>query len=322
MSRCSVRLFSLLFLVPSLAFPKILDRSLVSVNQEIILESDVEKFIKKSRSKSFQELFGGIDEKILSNRETVIQLLIEEKIIDQQVKKLELQASTAEVDGQIKAITKRTGITSAQLAERIRQLGSNMEEYREGIKRQIERKNLIEREIRPTLEISEQQLKHFYTRVNHDSKNEMQYKIAHILIENKGAKTADRAKAVYKELQEKPEDFDKLVKEYSDDTSTHDTGGLLGEFSASALTKEFREIVPKTAVGAITPPIKTRAGFHIIKVLEKHNLDFSHLPKEKRDQIRNQLMSTELEKRMTMWLERKRSEAHIRRIDQSKKPTE
>src|SRR5205823_6178928 len=103
-------------------------------------------------------------EKVLSNKDAIVQLLVEEKLINQQVKKLDLGASDQEVDGQIRAIEKRNGIGQSQLLERLKQLGTTLSEYREGIRRQIERRNLIDREIKPSLEISDEQLRHFYLR--------------------------------------------------------------------------------------------------------------------------------------------------------------
>ena len=125
---------------PLHAATRIIDRTLVVVNDDVILESDVDKFAQKIKSKSFQELFGGVNEKMLKDPEAVLQLLVEEKLINQQVKKLELQASDQEVDGQITAITKRNGISKDQLMSRLKQLGTSLDEYRDGIRRQIEKK--------------------------------------------------------------------------------------------------------------------------------------------------------------------------------------
>ncbi len=297
---------------------KVLDKSVVTVNDEVILQSDVDAFQKKIRSKSFQELFGGVDEKTANDPNKILQLLIEEKIINQQVKKLELSASDQEIDGQIRAIAKRNGITEAQLTDRLKQLGTTMTEYRDGIKRQIERKNLVDREIRPNMEISEEDLRHYYQRNAKPEDSETQFKVAQILIDSApkgGVLAADRAKTVWKEVSAKPSEFEAAAKQYSDDSSNASTGGVLGYFSISQLAKEFRDAVKKTPVGQVTEPIKTAAGFHILKVLETRAGDFASLPKDRRDALQSQMQAEELEKRMGMWLERKKHEAFIRRAD-------
>jgi len=296
---------------------KLIDKTVLTVNEDIILESDITEFQKKIKSKSFQELFGGIDESVAQNRDAILQLLVEEKIINQQVKKLELAASDQEVEGQIRSILKRNGITPAQLQERLKQLGTSMDSYKDGIRRQIERRNLVEREIKPNLEVSDEQLRHYYSRNPSPEDKERQFKIAHILVDAspRGTTTPQmRADAIYKELKDHPEKFDAFVKDSSDDSGTAATGGILGFYTSSQLAKEFRDVVPKTSVGKVTAPIKTSAGYHIVKVLEtRSGGDFSALSKERKEALKNQMMSEELEKRMAMWLERRKNEAFIRK---------
>ena len=305
---------------PLHAATRTIDKTLVVVNDDVILESDVDKFAQKIKSKSFQELFGGVNEKTLKNPEAVLQLLVEEKLINQQVKKLELQASDQEVDGQISAITKRNGISKEQLMSRLKQLGTSLDEYRDGIRRQIERKNLIEREIKPSLEVTDEQLRHFYLRNAKPDEADTQYKIAHILVAKAkgGLSLNERAKKVADEVALHPADFDKLAQEYSDDDTTAAAGGVLGWFSLSQLSKEFRREVPKTPPGTVTVPLKVADGFHIIKVLENRRGDFSTLTKEQKDALRSQMVAQEVENKMSLWLERKKGESYIKRVGQIK----
>jgi parvulin-like peptidyl-prolyl isomerase len=308
-------LISFLFLIsasqPALA-SKVIDRTVVTVNDEVILESDIDRFVTQAKSKSFQELFGGIKEEQIRDRNAVLQILIDEKIINQQVKKLELQANEQEVEGQIKAIEKRNGITRAQLSSRLQQLGTSMAEYKDGLRRQLERRNLIEREIRPTLEISEDQIKNYYARMGGAKESEMQFRIAHIFVDGKKPGAKARAEQVHKEAAKAPENFPAFVKDLSDDSSTIEAGGELGFFTLSSLVSEFKKAVPKTPVGQVTAPIKTSAGFHIVKVLERRTGDFANLPPERRAEISNQMAGAEMERKMALWLERKKREAHIR----------
>jgi len=307
--------FALVLSLNSFSTSKTIDRTLVTINDEPILESDIADFQKKLRSKSFQELFGGIPNDVINDRESALQLLVEERLVNQQVKKLELTASEQEVTGQIKAILKRNGISQTQLMERLQQLGSSLTEYKEGIRRQIERRNLIDREIRPSLEISDEQLRHFYLRNAKPEEMEQEFKLAHILISfkagspNSKAETESRATQIWKQANDKKSDFFQLAKEYSDDSESPE--GVLGYFSISSLSKEFRSVIPKTHVGDVTRPIKMADGLHIVKVLETRSPDFSALPKEKKETLRNQMVGSELEKKMALWIEKKKKESNI-----------
>lgn len=300
----------------SLAKRQLIDRSVITVNDDIILESDIAAFRKKAQSKNFQDLFGGLDPKKLENRDAVLQLLIEEKIIDQQVKKLELSASDQEVDRHIRSILERNGISEAQLKVRLRDLGTTLAEYKEGIKRQIERRNLVEREIKPTMEISDEELRHFMMRTGGGSGTDHRYHLAHILITTAGKKGEERARMVLKEALSKPEDFSKLAKEYSDDQATAETGGDLGMLSTAAMVKEFVGAAKATAPGTVYPEIvKTAGGRHIVKVVEREAVTFADVPEDRKAELRNQLAAQELERKMTLWMERKKGEAHLRRSE-------
>ena len=308
---------SFILLVSTKAFcaAQVLDKTVVTINDEPILESDIDEFQKKIRSKSFQELFGGIPNNVIDNREAALQLLVEERLVNQQVKKLELTASDQEVEAQIKSILKRNNITQSQLADRLKQLGSNLSEYKDGIKRQIERRNLIDREIRPSMEISDEQLRHFYSRSGSPEASEQEFKLAHILIaykkgiDNAESEAQKRATNIYRQAANRKADFSQLVKEYSDDTESVE--GVLGYFSPSSLSREFRNIIPKTAVGDVTKPIKMSDGFHILKLIEIRSPDFTTLSKEKKEQVRNQMVASEMEKKMALWIEKKKKESNI-----------
>lgn len=93
---------------------------------------------------------------------------------------------------------------------------------------------------------------------------------AHILIsmsERSEEEAAEIANTVMGKL-EAGEDFDKLAEQYSDDEGTKGKGGSLGFFARGRMVKPFEEAafaLKDGEVGDISPLIKSRFGFHIIK---------------------------------------------------------
>jgi parvulin-like peptidyl-prolyl isomerase len=87
-----------------------------------------------------------------------------------------------------------------------------------------------------------------------------------------------------------------------------------------SMVTEFRPAAKQTEAGKVFPKlVKTAGGWHIIKVLKSQPMSFSDLPEDKKMLIRNQMAGEELEKKMTSWMEKKKSEAHIRRSDNMEK---
>lgn len=65
------------------------------------------------------------------------------------------------------------------------------------------------------------------------------------------------------------EDFEKLAREFSQDPSAKLNGGDLGYFTALQMVGPFEEAAFSTPVGSISPIVRTRFGYHIIKVKDR-----------------------------------------------------
>jgi len=83
------------------------------------------------------------------------------------------------------------------------------------------------------------------------------------------------------------EDFVQLAKTYSEGP-TRDTGGYLGTFQKEAMVGPFAEKAFSMKAGEISEPVRTRFGWHLIKV-EKVNEASQFSQKEAEDGIRKKL---------------------------------
>lgn len=61
-------------------------------------------------------------------------------------------------------------------------------------------------------------------------------------------------------------DFNEMASKYSEDPSAAQNKGLLGYFSAFQMVYPFEDMTYRTPVGQVSPIIRTRFGYHIIKV--------------------------------------------------------
>ncbi|MGD8888645.1 MAG: SurA N-terminal domain-containing protein, partial [Desulfobacterales bacterium] len=82
------------------------------------------------------------------------------------------------------------------------------------------------------------------------------------------AKAKERIEAVLQKAKD-GQDFAELAKENSEDSSK-DKGGYLGTFKRDAMVKPFSEKAFSMKAGELSDPVRTRFGWHIIKV-EKVN---------------------------------------------------
>ena len=138
----------------------------------------------------------------------------------------------------------------------------SLQQELEGYRRQLANSYLIDKEV------TEKLIEEVYNRSKED------VAISHILFLVRPGTTDEAAKSVYdqaakvKEAIEKGSDFEKMAQQFSDDTSTKERGGKVGYVSAM-LPNGFYELenaVYNTEIGKLAGPIRTDAGYHIIRV--------------------------------------------------------
>jgi len=120
-------------------------------------------------------------------------------------------------------------------------------------------------------DVNEKLLKETYDRMQDD------IHASHILVKvSDNALPKDTLEAYNKILKIrarilKGEDFNKVASEkgISDDPSAKDNGGDLGFFTALQMVYPFESAAYSTKVGDVSMPIRTRYGYHIIKVTER-----------------------------------------------------
>lgn len=136
---------------------------------------------------------------------------------------------------------------------------------------------------KPGIIISDEEIEEYYSGHQEDYQLPETVSARHILFKvekDAGMKTVEAARGKAMEIMEKAragEDFAKLAETYSEGPSKKN-GGQLGDFKREDMVKPFSDKAFAMAVGEISEPVKTRFGWHIIKV-EAHN-DASTSPLE------------------------------------------
>ncbi|MDI6890156.1 MAG: peptidylprolyl isomerase [Thermodesulfovibrionales bacterium] len=122
---------------------------------------------------------------------------------------------------------------------------------------------LLEKEIESKAKVSDQEVKYYYEKHREDFAPVSQLKASHIVV-----KTEKEAKKILERLK-KGEDFAQIAKKNSIDTVSAKNGGDLGFLSRGQMVPEFEAAAVRLKSGEISEPIKTKFGYHIIKVTDK-----------------------------------------------------
>ena len=130
--------------------------------------------------------------------------------------------------------------------------------------------------------VNEPAMRKVYDEAIGQMKKEPEVRARHILVE-----TEDEAKAVAAELK-KGADFAELAKTKSKNPGSAD-GGDLGYFTKDQMVPEFSEVAFKLDKGALSDPVKSQFGWHVIKVEDKRERQPPEFEKVK-DQLENFLV--------------------------------
>jgi peptidyl-prolyl cis-trans isomerase SurA len=102
--------------------------------------------------------------------------------------------------------------------------------------------------------------------------------------------------------------FEDLAREHSQDGSAAQ-GGELGWAAAGSFVPEFEEAIARLSPGALSDPVVTRFGVHLIQLLDRRQVAVD--PKQLREQARNALREQKFQQAYAEWVRDLRSRAYI-----------
>jgi len=252
----------------------IVDRIVAVVNQEIIMLSEVEKGVASSG----EEIHAGNrlerGEQVRQVRQKVLNQLIEEKLIDIEIKKLGMKVTGKELDAAVEDIKHRNSVTQEELEKHLEKDGLTFETFKKQLEKRLLRSKLIQWSVKVDMTPGEKDLKEFYQKNNDRYRTMELYRPAHILFRVPKGATPGEVQGVRKkcamvlEKIKAGEDFGELALLYSEDPSAKDRGDL-GSFKRGELLPAIEREALRLNAGEVSGVVKTDYGFHIIKLLER-----------------------------------------------------
>lgn len=299
-----------------------LERLEASVNSQLILSSDLRRFRKTVDLRSqLDPLFAGTSIAAQGAKAThrdLIEFLIDERIIAQQ-----FPVTDAEVEQEINSIQATNKIDRPQLRQALTEQGFTFEDYFELIRISAAKRNLIDREIRTKVSITDHDAKnYFYNHYVRSKAAGLTYRLRLISVNPANYKNAAAAREVAARALRDirgGEAFEEVAKRVSDDP-TREQGGDLGTLSEDALSPAIREQTRKLKIGEVTPVFGSpSSAFLVVKLVDIVSADTEKFEKMK-EEIRNQLAASEYQHQISLWIERQRQTAFIHRAGEKSLP--
>jgi peptidyl-prolyl cis-trans isomerase SurA len=252
------------------------------VNGTEIKRDEVEKYYKTRINPEAQETS---PEEVLSGKLNVVEQLINNEILLERAKKLNLEASDGEVEDKFTEL--KSGYTEDEFQRKLKDGGMSVDDLKKDLRRQLSIQKLLNREVAAKVTITDQDVVDFYnTNRNQFNVAEPQYRISQIVItprkdqmvrnrKNDDATNEAEAERKAKMLEDKLNsgaDFSQLAMDYSEDPNTAATGGDLGYIPESSLNAPQTDPVLKKMVlslksGQVSPPIQLKDSVRILKLV-------------------------------------------------------
>src|SRR5205085_12416298 len=247
-------------------------------------------------------------EEALSLKLNVIDELINNEILLERAKKLNLEASDGEVEDKFTEF--KSPYTEEEFQRQLKERGVTVNDLKNTVRRELSIQKLINREVVSKVVISDQDISDFYN-ANRPQFNvaEPQYRIAQIVVtprkepqirnrKNDDATNDPEAQRKVKMLVDRLNsgaDFAQLAMDYSEDMNTTTTGGDLGYVPESALNQSdpaLKRMVVGMKSGQISPVLQVKDGYRILKLVTREspgqrNINDTQVQQTIRDTLRN-----------------------------------
>ena len=318
---CLLRSLSFLILATSLWLEplfaaEVCNRVVAVVNNDVITLYELNNRMKEMTGVPPEELMLKSDAMYRDARQKILELLIDEKIAQAKIKELRIQVSDRQVDNYVEKLKRDNQLTQEDLVAGLEKEGLSYEKYRERIKRDIERAQLIEYEVRSKIIIREETIQKYYEEQKGTFGVAEKVQLAGIFLMRKNLKSEEEMRELYRKAQEiaaklkAGADFSQLAGSYSEGPGAKD-GGDLGQFTVDHLEPGLKGVVEALPEGGISDPLVRPNGIQIIKVTKKQTGKIRSL-EEMKEAIYGILYQEEVNRRYQNWIKELRESAYTR----------
>lgn len=255
---------------PPGAAARALDYIVAVVNAEPITNQDVRARLQRLAPQAT----GRTDAGELSRQ--ALESLIAERAQVQLARESGIRVDEALVDEAVADVARQNQITVDELRRRLAAEGVGFERYRRDLREEILISRLRDREVEARVRVSEQEVdRQLSEQQAAAAKAEpTQLHLAQILVAvpedsspERERQLLARAEQLRKQLQDGA-NFEELARQFSD-APDKQGGGSLGLRSPDRYPALFVDAARPLALGQVSPPLRSGAGFHLLKLLER-----------------------------------------------------
>ncbi len=202
-----------------------------------------------------------------------------------------VKVEDAEVNATFDKVKAKYG-TDEELKKQVELNGQTVEGLKESIRSSLRQQHWVESQVKAGPPLTDKDAEEFFQKNPDQFKKPEQVRASHILISVPEDASPDVVVAKQKVADavaarvKKGEDFAKVAKEASEDPGSKETGGDLDFFTKDKMVPEFADAAFGMKKGDISDPVRSKFGYHIIKLTDRKDAETMSL-----EQVKPQLLA-------------------------------
>ncbi|WP_339615933.1 peptidylprolyl isomerase [uncultured Gilvimarinus sp.] len=252
---------------------EILDRVIAVVDQGVVLQSEFDE----RKNSVLQRLQGQYDQ--LPPMDVLDQQILDQLILEQlqleEAGRYGMEISDQQLNQTLQQVMANNGFTTLdELSADLLSQGMSLEQLREKLRRDLLVNQVQQGVVNNRIRVTEQEIDNFLASSDGKFATSPDYHLGHILISVSSSANPDEAQEaeakvndIYQQLQDGA-DFSQMAIANSNDQTALE-GGDLGWRKLAQLPELFSDVVSELDVGDVSKPIRSGAGFHLIKNIEQ-----------------------------------------------------
>lgn len=254
--------------------PRQADFIVAVVNSEPVTNNEVRSRLARAEAQLAQQ-GGTMPPRDLLARE-VLERLILERVQLQQAREAGVKVDDFAVSQAEQGVAQQNSMTVDELYRRLARDGMSKERFREELRNQLLQQKLREREVEARVKVSDLDVDQYLREQQQGADaSTMEINLGHVLVlvpENATPTQVAERQARAQQAADKVragEDFAAVAREFSDAQEGKSAGGLLGLRPADRYPELFVNSTKGLPVGGLVGPLRSPAGFHVLKVVER-----------------------------------------------------
>ncbi len=299
---------------PAAAQERLVDGIAAQVGSDIVLVSEVRRMADPVEKRMREA--GAPDGEVEKMRAEILERLIERRLIQQAVQRTEIDATEREIDAAVEAIAEENGLTLEQVVATVKAKGLSLEEYREQLRAEIQRKKLISGMVASKVRVEEDEIRERYEKRFADQPTTgEEVHLRHLLVPFVSEDPEDQAEVCARVEEARGrvaggESFARVAAELS--VLNPETGGDVGWIHAKSLAGWMNGPVAALEAGQTSDVLREPFGCNLLHLVERRSFEPVTF-EEARPSLERQIFEERMADEFSDFLERLRGQTYIER---------